>query len=338
VALGDFRSAATVGEAALDILSTFLNDGSSSQRRNLVEALGQIGGERVLAPLISALTDADSAVRVAAIEALKETRDSRAVTPLSNCLKDQEPTVRATAATALGSFSGGVASTTLVRGLSDGHWAVRKACVEALGRAQDPNLVAQICPLLQDPDHDVREVACEALGRIADRRAVTALVLALTDSQTMVRQNAAFALRGIDPDWDRFDEARAAIPELQNALKNREYWVRQAAREAIKRIESAEQQAFEEAGANEKLAAELDILSSLLKHSQRDLRQAAVEALGRYGNRQLAPVVAQSLRDPDKWVCASAKSVLEQLGVEVEVTNPVEENVTAPTSLFHAAA
>src|SRR6185503_5290494 len=50
VALGDFRSAATVGEAALDILSTFLNDGSSSHRRNLVEALGQIGGERVLGP------------------------------------------------------------------------------------------------------------------------------------------------------------------------------------------------------------------------------------------------------------------------------------------------
>ena len=313
VALGDFQSAAHVGEAALDVLSTFLHDGSSTNRRNLVQALGQIGGDRVLQPLIGALADPDSSIRVAAIEALKEMRDSRAAQALTNCLQDADPSVRATAASALAAV--GTGSAALVRGLQDGHWSVRKACVEALGRLQDSNHVSAIVKLLVDPDHDVREAACEALGRIRDARAITGLVGALTDSQTVVRQCAALALRGIELEWDRTPEARAALPQLQEALKDREYWVRQAAREAIARIESAEQLAFEQAGGDETLAAALDILSSLLKHRQRDLRQAAVEALGRYNNQQLASTIAANLNDSDAWVRTAARSALEQLGL-----------------------
>src|SRR5206468_615758 len=98
------------------------------------------------------------------------------------------------------------------------------------------------------------------------------------------------------------------------ALKDREYWVRQAARETMKRIESAEQFAFEQAGGDEKLAAALDVLCGVLNHYQRDLRQAAAEALGRMGNEQLTSVLTPCLEDDDQWVRASAAAALEQLG------------------------
>ncbi len=313
VALGDFRSAAQAGLPALDVLIGFLNESACMNRRALVEALGQIGGEKVISPLLNALGDPDSSVKVAAIEALKELRDSRAVQPLIVCIKDKDPSVRATAASALGVFgSSGV--TPLTKALADGHWAVRKAAVEAFGRIKEVGQIDSVVKLLRDPDHDVRETACQALGKIRSPRGIPALVVALTDSQTMVRQCAAHALRDIEPDWDKYPEARSVMPQLQEALKDREYWVRQAARETIKRIESAEQLAFEQAGANEKLAAALDILAGLLNHHQRDLRQAAAEALGRMGNSELAHVLAPKLQDEDQWVRASVEAALQQLG------------------------
>src|SRR5439155_9895888 len=163
VVLGDFRSAAQAGPAALDVLMQFLNDSSGTNRRGLIEALGQVGGEQVIKPVLNALADVDSSVRVAAIEALKELRDPRAVAPLTICVKDKDPSVRATAAAALGVFgSSGVAA--LTKALTDTHWAVRRAVVESLGRVKDPTLVDSVAKLLRDSDHDVRETACQALG------------------------------------------------------------------------------------------------------------------------------------------------------------------------------
>jgi HEAT repeat protein len=58
-----------------------------SNRRLVVEALSQIGDERVLKPLLTVLNVQDSHVQVAAMKALGQIRDCAART-LSKLLKD----------------------------------------------------------------------------------------------------------------------------------------------------------------------------------------------------------------------------------------------------------
>ena len=310
-ALGHFVHAAQAGLPILDVLKKTLSEGTPTNKRSAVEALGNMGGEEVIPALLTALQDADCTVRVAALEVLKDIPDTRALQPVIISLKHSDPAVRAAAAAAVGAHgSAGVPA--LLKSLKDGHWSVRRAVVEALGRSRDGELVPALLPLLKDSDHDVRESVCEALSRIRQRAAITELVVALTDSQTSVRQSAASALRDIDLEWESFPEARAALPALQQALNDREYWVRQAARETIERIESAKQSDRQLSVIDEKLNAALNVLLGLLKHPQRDLRQAAVQALGRYENMQLAPFISEALNDEDRWVRQAAEEALQK--------------------------
>jgi HEAT repeat protein len=318
IALGDYLHAGQLGEMAIDALVKCLNDDTCRNRRGIVEALGYIGGERVIHVLLKALESDDGAVRVAAVDALKETHDPRCVPALIKCLKDQTHGIRAAAAGALGSFERGAVQA-LAGALKDPHWAVRKAAVEAIGHIKEAGMVEALFVLLKDVDHDVREAACEALGKLKQTRAVTALVITLTDSQTSVRTCAAMALRDIESNWDKLPEAKSALPHLREALKDREYWVRQAAREAIQRIENAEDSPLERMGSvDEKMGATLNVLALLASHAHRDLRQAAVEALGRFGNPQLAHLIQPRLRDEDPWVRRAGVEALQALGLPAE--------------------
>ena len=62
IALGEYMKAAAVGVLALEPLLNALRDKQCLNRRCVVEALSQIGDERVLKPLIGALRDRKSVV------------------------------------------------------------------------------------------------------------------------------------------------------------------------------------------------------------------------------------------------------------------------------------
>lgn len=327
-AIGRFVSASDMGPNALRIVTKTLTDGTSTDKLSAVDALGKIGGEEVIPTLLSALRDAECNVRVAVLEVLKDICDPRVLQPVINCLKHQEASVRAAAVRALLPY-GAQAIPALQRCLTDRHWSVRMAVVETLGRTKDPGLVEPLLPLLRDPDHDVRESTCEALSRLKSRAAITSLVAALTDSQTAVRQYAAAALRDIEYSWETLPEAHAALPQLQESLKDREYWVRQSAREAIKRIESAEVCTGEMTVPDEKLNAALNVLVTLLRNPHPDLRLAAAEALGRFENSEMAPVLAAALPDDDKNVTAALEESLRKCGAPAQTTPEPTEGLAA---------
>ena len=64
---------------------------------------------------------------------------------------------------------------------------------------------------------------------------------------------------------------------------------------------------------DEKLNVAVDVLVLALKHSDRDLRQAAAEALGRIGNPQVANLLMPALTDSDLWVRQSVARALKQV-------------------------
>jgi HEAT repeat protein len=317
VATGQFSTAAGVGAAAIDPLIAAVKDGHSGNRRAAVEALSQMGDDRVLKPLIAALKDADAPVRVAAVEALGSLRELRALEPLAQCLKDRDAQVRATTAVTLGKLGDASIVDRLTAVLKDSNWSVRKGAVEALGQLKAANAIEAIARLLKDPDHDVRETTIHALAQIRDPRAIEPLVVALTDSQTSVRRAAAGTLRLIDREWERSEAAQRAIPELKAALKHKEYWVRQAATEAlaqVTQVPATEPQlnAFTDPVHYKHRAAVDALLEALVDHD-RDLRQAAAESLGRLGDTRAAALLSGALQDEDVWVRKSAEEALRAL-------------------------
>jgi HEAT repeat protein len=60
-----------------------------------------------------------------------------------------------------------------------------------------------------------------------------------------------------------------------------------------------------------KLAVSLFL--AILCDPDRDLRQAAAEALGRLGERRAEPALARTLRDPDAVVRSAAEQALQAL-------------------------
>ena len=195
---------------------------------------------------------------------------------------------------------------------------MRAAAVESLGKLKDPRAVEALVPLLQDDDYDVRRADVEALGQIGDARSIGPLVLALKDEQSSVRSIVGGALRRIDYNWEKSDAAKAVLPELKAALKDKEYWVRQAAAQAMQKISDVRAQEPALLGGmtdplQYKRQAAADALLEALGDLDRDLRQAAAEGLGRIGDGRANESLVEALQDPDRWVRTAAAQALESL-------------------------
>ncbi len=321
---------------------TKLRSRNAETRRQALEQLAAKGSAQSLRLLLTAVADADRDVRIGAIEVLGRSREEQALPPLINALRDSDAEVRAGAATALMHLADARAIEPLVTMLKDPHagvrWHVAKA-LDSLGwRPADETQTAlrlavvgqfsqaaslgsvAVEPLaarLQDADNDVREAAVEALGQLRNPRAIAALVPALADAQSPVRQAAAAALRKIDQEWERSDGAREAIPQLEAALKHREYWVRQSAADALARITDLRAHDPQLKGLSQpeeqKRQALLAALTEMTGDFDRDLRQAAAEALGRIGDARTTELLLPALKDPDLWVRQAAARSLESL-------------------------
>ena len=132
-----------------------------------------------------------------------------------------------------------------------------------------------------------------------------------------VRALATTALRRLDRNWEKSAAAKRAIPELRAALKHKEYWVRQAAADALAKI--GEMRPVEPSLAHlldpglMRRQSAAEILLRLLSDFDGDLRQAAAEALGRIGDQKAVPALVPALHDASQWVARAAARALRSL-------------------------
>jgi len=233
-------------------------------------------------------------------------------------LQHKNGQVRAAAVEALGSLAVAAAAAPLRVLLSDPVWEVRRAAIETLGRLRDEGAVELLTHTLADKDTDVREATAIALGALSDRRAIGPLVLALKDPASGVRRIVAAALSRIDENWSASAEARAAVEELKPALYDRDPNVRRFVGHLLVSLGAAEPEAAHETSAEEITASTVEkrrklavsLFLAILCDPDRDLRQAAAEALGRLGERRAEPALARTSRDPDATVRAAAERAL----------------------------
>ena len=321
VAKGQCARVASFGAAALLPLEMVLNAGPYSLCVAAVKALGEMDDQRVVRLLLKALKSDDAAVCAAAVDALARVGGPEASEPIIGMLHHKNGHVRLAAVEALGSLGVGAAAESLRSLLSDPMWDVRRAAVEALGRLKDNRAVEALTRTLADNDADVREATAIALGGLSDRRAIGPLVLALKDGTSGVRRIAAAALSRIDENWSASPEARAAVEELKPALYDRDPDVRHFVGQLLAGLGAVEPEASPDTATSEMSASTLEkrrklavsLFLAILCDSDRDLRQAAAETLGRLGERRAESALVRTLRDPDAAVRSAAERALQAL-------------------------
>jgi len=152
---------------------------------------------------------------------------------------------------------------------------VRAAAADALGQigmAANPAIPSLRKLMTSDHDDQVRVAAARAVYRIRtkDAEAFDVIVSVLSDrTGEEGPKSAAYALASIGR------EARAAVPGLMEAMKHRNYWVREAATQALAHV------------------AGKDAIGHLLKSiKQKDdfMKRDAAAALGELG-REAAPAI-----------------------------------------------
>lgn len=314
-----------IGKPAVEPLIHALEDEDWLVRQEAAWALGKIGDTRAVDPLIQALKDKHEEVRQRAAMALGDIGDARAVGPLIQVLKDDEEDedVRESAAGALGKMGEARAVELLTQALKDKEQHAGRSAKGALGERGKPfpeSFVRGFIGTLKSEDRQTRWLAAEALGKQGDARAIEPLIQVLKDENWSVRGRAAESLdelgwrpRGDSEkvhyliakrEWDavaglgqpaiepliqalrdkfyfvrrgaaealgEIGDARAVEPLLET-LKNKDYFVRREAAKALGRLDYA--------GASKPLAKVLKKLAKVMKKDKKkDVREAAEEAL-----------------------------------------------------------
>lgn len=183
-------------------------------------------------------------------------------------------------------------------------------------------------PQVESSDARIRLQAIESLRKIGGAVAISKLATMLIDGDESVRKLARSSLDQIDPNWPQADAARRAIPFLEAALSDDNYWIGLEAAAVLKLIsgdvEPAPPAKAESKGEKTTLTDRFfyqkreaaRILASGLKDPDADFRLAAAEVLGRLGNVGFADSLAAALQDTDEWVRWHAAQSLHATGWE----------------------
>jgi len=321
VARNQFSRAAELGVAALAPLETVLNADLSSLSIRAAQALGNIPDPRVVPMLTRALKSPEPAVCVAAVDALSKAGGTKIVEPITAMLRHDNGHVRSAAIEALGALRLPESVDAIAQLLDDPLWDVRRTAADVLGRCGEQRVFDPLAGKLSDEDIDVREAVVMALGSLGDRRAIGSLVLALADPTSGVRRLAAAALSRIDNLWMLTPEAKTAASQLAAVWSDMDGDVRFFVDRMLGNLLSAKAAPVPEATSGEQEPPTPDrrrklattIFLSILSDADRDLRQAAAEALGQIGGSRAVTGLIRALADSDPSVRSAVEQALRSL-------------------------
>jgi HEAT repeat protein len=141
-------------------------------------------------------------------------------------LRDSDPAIRFWGATLLAPYPG-LADARLVMMTHDRDPNVRAAAVETLGLRDTESARAAVLAAIDDPVWYVRVHAARSAGHLLGAAAAPSLVRLLADTRWWVRTAAKDALRGIGVD---------AVPSLLAALTNDDAFARNGAAEVLQDV------------------------------------------------------------------------------------------------------
>jgi len=173
-----------------------LRSGSEEARREAVTGLEKLGDARAVEPLIEAVVRGPLVVSRPAADLLDRLQDDWRTTP-----------------------AGRNAFDTVLGRLSDPDPGVRKQAIFVVRMFRTRTAADPLIARLSDEDEDVRRVAIQAVPGVADERAVGPLLRQLVESRWPLWSYILLALREIEPEWYKREEAKALVPVFLARLK-----------------------------------------------------------------------------------------------------------------------
>jgi HEAT repeat protein len=295
---------ASVGRDITHPLIELLHDSSPNLRLHAALALGAVGGRQAVPALIHALEDADQNVRFHAIESLGRLAAPEAVAPLAAIAESADFFVAFPAIDALAKIEDAAVLPALVS-LLDQEF-LRPAVVDALASLGDEDCIAPLCALVNGGGAEASAVA-SALVAIAARydrtlRAgdvIVDLVRGELSDHGLARL-AALARPG----------ASQPSPDVITVAG----WMGGAGLELVVGALGvpALKGAVEDAVGRNSLEA-VPRLIQRLDDEERGVRIAAIELLGRYGDRRVTAALLPLLAEHDTAVVVAAVAALARI-------------------------
>jgi len=143
--------------------------------------------------------------------------------------------------------------------------------------------------------------------------------MALKDEVGSVRRFASAGLARIDRDWVSLPETRAAAEKLKVAIQDAEPAVKYFVAQLLVNLGEMSPEALQGFSPEDQLASPAikrkrmgtNIFIALLQDRDRDVRQAAAEALGQLGGERARQALKRASGDPDGDVAAAAQMALQ---------------------------
>lgn len=240
--------------------------------------------------LVAFLREGDIQRSGRAGSALGRFKDEGTLQLLTASLEDADPVVRRSAEIAIGTDADETVAPLLMKMLGDKEQWIRGDVVAALGRMGYQPAVPAIQERLKDESPFVREKAVAALKAFGDQGSAPLIRPCLADPASGVRSEALRALQTL--------EDRASAPEIAKLLGDKDFNVRILAVQALCSL-----------GDKSTAPALAGYVSNHLKEPS-VLLCPSLEALGRFGDASISPVLARILESRDPEVQAAAAQTL----------------------------
>ena len=231
----DVRAALVgIGSAAVPALMDAFQHAAPTEKAPIASALKQIRNHELDEVIASAVSNEDDDIQLSGAIALAESASEADIPAVSALLKHNDRRIRVIGIAGLGGTRSDKALASLIDVLhQEEDRLVRCEAVRALKQLAEHtrDAVPPLVGAIKDPSLLVQLAAVMALGEIGPRAVpgVPELVRALSHADQSMRKHAAIALGNIG-----VDDARSGLTE---ALKDQDAQVREAAAEALRRIQ-----------------------------------------------------------------------------------------------------
>src|SRR6185369_4386769 len=177
------------------VLQPLLKDARQEVRTAAAQAIERLEGSSAFEDLMISLKKGNTGTKIRAIYALGEIGGDRVVAPLIYCAGRPEEVIRAAAVEMLGRFTIPAVLPVLLERLDDVNSAIQARAIAALANfPSSPELCERLRHFLGKQDGALEAEAALALARLGDQESVEHIFSLLTSPHASTRQAAATAL------------------------------------------------------------------------------------------------------------------------------------------------
>lgn len=177
------------------MLQPLLKDADQEVRNIVAEAIERLEGSCAIEEIMQSLKTGDTGTKIRAIYAMGEIGGDRVLAPLFYCAGRPEDGIRAAAIEVLGKITSPAVLPVLLERLEDSNAAIQALAIAALANfPSSPELCERLRHFLDREDGTLEGEAAIALAKLGDHVSAGQIIALLASPHSSTRKSAAKAL------------------------------------------------------------------------------------------------------------------------------------------------